>query len=267
MLQLLKIEWLKVKNYRTFWILSGLFLVSIFGINYIVHEVQRTKPGSKGMDAAATMLLGSPPFRFPDVWHTVTYVSSFLLFIPALLLIILMTNEFSFKTHRQNVIDGLSRLQFVLAKLADAVVISLASTIIVAITALAFGVAEGDASFSLEKIEFILYFFIQAISYCSVALLMSVLFKRSGITIGVFFLYIAILERMVQGILIKLGAQDVTDFLPLRAPNALIPLPFFKVLTAQIFHSTDVLYLLIASFIYLALYVFVIKRRFETADL
>lgn len=40
MLQLLKIEWLKVKNYRTFWILSGLYLFSIWGANYIAYMVQ-----------------------------------------------------------------------------------------------------------------------------------------------------------------------------------------------------------------------------------
>lgn len=267
MLQLLKIEWLKVKNYRTFWILSILFVVSIFGINYIVHEVQAARPNSKQMDAAAAMLLGSPPFRFPDVWHTVTYVSSFLLFIPALLLIISVTNEYNFRTHRQNIIDGISRTEFIMAKIADAVVISLACTILVALTALIFGFAEGGASFSLDKAEFILYFFLQALSYCSISLLLSVLFKRSGITIGIFFLYIAILERMVSGLLTRFGAGTISDFLPLRAPNGLIPLPFFRVITNQLFTTPDALYLLIATFVYLGLYIVVVKKRMETVDL
>ncbi|RXK81229.1 ABC transporter permease [Filimonas effusa] len=267
MWQLLKIEWLKVKNYRTFWILAGLFVISVVGLNSIVHEFQVAKPGTKGMDAAAAMLLGAPPFRFPDVWHTVSWLSGFMLFIPCLLIVILTTNEFNFKTHRQNVIDGLSRTEFVIAKIADVVVIALASTIIVAITVLIFGFAEGNASFSFDKAEYLLYFFIQALSYGSVALLMSVLFKRSGITIGILFLYISVLERLVQWLFIKTGLPDAGDFLPLRSVSNLIPFPFLKVITSQMFKYQDTLYLLIAAFIYLALYVFVVKKRFETVDL
>ena len=34
MLHLLKIEWLKVKNYKAFWIFSILYSFAILGINY-----------------------------------------------------------------------------------------------------------------------------------------------------------------------------------------------------------------------------------------
>src|SRR6476620_12789663 len=120
MLHLLKIEWLKVKNYRTFWILGGLFLLSIFGINYIAFSIHEEQSKS----AMANAIMGSP-FNFPEVWHTITYMSSFLLFIPGLLMIISITNEFSFKTHRQNIIDGLSRTQFIHVKLASVVILAL----------------------------------------------------------------------------------------------------------------------------------------------
>jgi hypothetical protein len=38
--RLLYIEWLKLKNYRTFWILGILYLISIFAVNYIGYRIQ-----------------------------------------------------------------------------------------------------------------------------------------------------------------------------------------------------------------------------------
>ena len=48
MLHLLKIEWLKLKNYRTFWILSILFLISLFGINYIPYQIHSYEMTHRG---------------------------------------------------------------------------------------------------------------------------------------------------------------------------------------------------------------------------
>ena len=45
-------------------------------------------------------------------------------------MIISVTNEYSFKTHRQNVIDGVTRTQFIVTKLACGVIIALASTVL-----------------------------------------------------------------------------------------------------------------------------------------
>lgn len=262
MIQLLKIEWLKVKNYRTFWILSALFVVSIFGINYITYQVQSHRPKANPM---ADMILGVPPFQFPDVWHTVAYMSSFLLFIPGLLMIIAITNEYNFKTHRQNVIDGLSRSQFITTKLAVAGIISLVSTLLVLIMAFVFGLVEG-AAISFEKIQFILYFFIQALSYTGVALLIGVLFKRSGIAVGIFFLYIAVLENTLVFFLNR-NISGLGYFLPLETTDQLIPFPFFREVIKQFVTPPDLIYLLIASVAYLAAYVVITKRKFETSDL
>ena len=46
MLHLLKIEWLKIKNYRAFWVFSVFYLVSIFIVTYISWYIeQRTTIG------------------------------------------------------------------------------------------------------------------------------------------------------------------------------------------------------------------------------
>src|SRR4051812_36136732 len=100
MLHLLKIEWLKVKNYRTFWILLLLVLISIPGINYVIYDITDNTFG-KNQKQMQEMLLGRP-FSFPTIWQTIGWISGLTLFIPSLLIITVTTNEFTYKTHRQN---------------------------------------------------------------------------------------------------------------------------------------------------------------------
>jgi len=105
------------------------------------------------------VLLGSSPYQFPDTWQTTAFFSSFLLFMPGLLMIISITNEFSFKTHRQNIIDGWSRTEFILVKLMLVFIIAFISTIAVFITAFLFGIAiDGITHFSAAHIEYLFYF-------------------------------------------------------------------------------------------------------------
>ncbi len=268
MLRLLKIEWMKVKNYRTFWILSILFLVSLFGVNYIAlfiqnHAVEKVTDANGKMVVNA--LIGNE-FTFPDVWQTVAWTSGLLLFIPGLLIIISITNEFSFKTHRQNIIDGLSRTQFILVKMLLALIVSIVSTLAVFVIAFLFGISQSGSCISFDKVENIAYFFVQALSYTSLALLFGLLFKRSGIAIGVFFLYVIVLEHMLQGFL-DTYLPPIGNYLPLSSGNGLISFPFLRKVANQIITPPQIPYLLIASFIYFAAYYFACKRKFETDDL
>ena len=262
MLQLLKVEWMKVKNYRTFWVLSVLYLISVFGANYIAYQLYQSRPRNNDM---AKGIIGTP-FDFPDVWHVVSYTSSFLMFMLGLMIIISFTNEYSYKTHRQNIIDGWSRKEFIFVKMVITVIVALVASIAVFITALLFGLFENAGSFTFEKIDFIGYFFIQAVSYCAAALLFSLLFKRSGITIGVYFLYTLILENMLAGFLNRY-ADYMGRYLPLETTDNLIRVPVFKVIINQLTASYNTTALLMMSAVYLALYYFISYKKFQSDDL
>jgi hypothetical protein len=266
MLQKLSIEWMKLKNYRTFWILSILYLASIPGINLIVFRIQQTIYEAKQSKGMVEMIVGNPPYSFPNVWQMTSYVSSFLLFMPGLLMIISATNEYSFKTHRQNVIDGWSRRDFILVKLLLPVIAAVVSTIMVFLSATMFGFLQGDNSFSLEKTVYLFYFFLQALSYSLVALLFSVLFKRGGLAIGIFFLYAVVLENVVAGFMNKY-ANYSGRYLPLESADNLIPLPVFEQVQKQILKTPNFTALLIMALVYIGLYVFFINRKFQTDDL
>ena len=110
MLQLLKLEWLKVKNYRAFWIFLGLYIVGLFSINWIAYQF----PGKVKKNNVPLNIF---PYDFPAVYQTIAWVSSWLLYFPGILMILVITNEYNYKTHRQNIIDGLTRQQFVAAKI------------------------------------------------------------------------------------------------------------------------------------------------------
>ncbi len=132
MLHLLKIEWLKVKNYKAFWIFIILYLFAILGINYIGYYINEITVESM---PASQVLMGTP-YAFPKVWQTVGFMSSWLLYFPGILFIMLLTNEFNFKTHRQNIIDGWTRKDFVTVKFVFAFLFSAAATIFIFLVAL-----------------------------------------------------------------------------------------------------------------------------------
>jgi ABC-type transport system involved in multi-copper enzyme maturation permease subunit len=269
MLHLIKLEWLKVKNYRTFWIIFILFLVSIVGANYITHEFQQMIFGEEAkknpQNAVVKMFMGSPPYFFPQVWQMASQVTSYLLIIPGLLTVILFTNEFSYKTHRQNIIDGLTRHQFITSKVLNVLIIAIFSTIMVAITATIFGYT-GDKPFSTERFQYVGYSFLQCLNYCFCALLFSVVFKRSGITIGVYFLWVVILENILAVVMNKY-ANNTGYFLPVESGDSLIYAPIFEGIQKFFLTRPDPKYLLLTCIGYILLYLFLSYRKFSKDDL
>ena len=65
MLHLLKIEWLKVKSYKAFWIFSILYSFAILGINYTGYYVNELTVQSLPQ---SQVLFGSP-YSFPPKFH------------------------------------------------------------------------------------------------------------------------------------------------------------------------------------------------------
>jgi len=267
MLRLLHIEWLKVKNYRTFLVLLVLMTVAIPSFCYIVFdETDNSFPKFKGKS-----ILGSP-FSFPEVWATVPWFSSLVLFIPAVLIITLVTNEFVFKTHRQNVIDGWSRTQFITVKMIEVVILAVYITILVFITCLAFGYSSAKPGETIEAFKnsrYICFFLIESISYCMVALVISLLIKRAGLSMGIYFLYAIVLEQIVVQLLRKY-ANDIGRFLPLEVTDRLTPQPFiqkFRGEEASKALENGIPIFLAVSAVYILLYVFLCNYKFRKSDL
>jgi ABC-type transport system involved in multi-copper enzyme maturation permease subunit len=259
MLKLLKIEWLKVKYYKAFWIFLALYVVALYSINYIVYQLQdQIKKGNVPLDIF--------PYNYPRVYQTISWASSWLLYFPGMLMILIISNEYSFKTHRQNIIDGLTRREFVVSKILVGLVICVLTTLICFIIAVYFGVSF-SGKFSFDGVEFIGYSFIQTACYLFFAMILAVLLRRSGLAMAVFFLYGLVFEQLIGGIVDNkvINSHHFFYYMPLQSTDVLIPITFGK----DIFYADapSSLTLVIIACIYISLYCFLSIKKFETDDL
>ena len=188
MLNLLKIELKKILPYTTFWVIMILVFALIpllfLGIGQI--QIQGAPFDMKEM------------YRFPGVWNNLTYLASWFNLLIGMLLVILVCNEFSYKTFRQQVIDGQNKSDFVISKILVMVVISLVSTIYLFIVGSIFGLTTTIGNVSLvENIKYLAVYFVQAIGYMSVGFLIATLIRSTALSIIIFMLSILI-ESIIQ---------------------------------------------------------------------
>lgn len=227
MLQLLKIEWLKIKSYPAFWWILGITAFSYVAASYAMVGFYHQLSNNPQMGKTTQMLLGNP-FSFKEVWHTIAYISSLFIIIPSLVVIMLITNEYTFKTHRQNVIEGWSRRQFLTGKLLDIAVVSLLITLIYAGACLVIGFSNTTATdfTGNSKTYFIGYFFLQTFSQLSIAFVIGFLVRKSFMALGIFIFSIAILEPMLTWLFSKYD-MVIGYFLPFEISDQMIPPPTF----------------------------------------
>jgi ABC-type transport system involved in multi-copper enzyme maturation permease subunit len=228
MLQIIQTEWLKIKTYRAFWGVMAITGLSYPGINYIFYNayLNITKNGSPTGDMAK-MLLGNP-FAFPETFHTAGFFSSFFVFIPAIVVIMMITNEYTYKTHRQNIIDGWSRNTFLLSKFFDVLLITLLVTFLYSLVSLAIGFASTKTPQKdiWSKAYYAGLFALQTFSQLSFAFLIGFLVRKAFIALSIFIFYFLILENTAANLL-KVKANDIGRFLPLEISDRLIPIPAF----------------------------------------
>lgn len=275
MIKLLRIEWMKIKNYNAFIVISAFFALGIFGANYLAYVFKKNI-----IDPAdpTGFLSGSSPFAFPKVWQTVSYYSGYLLLLPGLLLLILVTNEFTYKTHRQNIIDGISRIEFTQVKLLMGLIFALISTVLIFFTALIFGFAVNKGAFSFTGIENVGYFFLKALTYNFLAILFSVLIRRTGFAIAVYFIYTAVengVSLALLGWAVNIKKDHNTDlgnmgnYLPMNAADGLIYSPFDSFTNlANKFLPADYTWLVLSlAIVYIVLFYFWSQYKMVKSDL
>jgi len=253
MIKLLKLEFIKLFSYKTFIVLIILYCVlltlSLVGTNGFLssigtsinssivkeapnhHSVNPKTNAKLSKDVNLTQLPISNKFdifKFPDVWHNISYIASWFSFLLAFIVIINISNEYSFKTIRSNIMNGLSRLDFIFSKLMFVLLLSIASSIFVFLLCLIFGLISSSSYGSIfENSGFIFGYFIQVITYLSFALFIGVLVKKSGFAIVLLLLYSIIIEPLAAGLL----RNSIGHYLPLSNLNSLIDFPFLKYFT------------------------------------
>ena len=224
---LLKTEWLKIKKYPAFWWMFGIVALSYPGMNYAIY-VNGYKDQLNDDTMGPLLQLIPNPFTFPDVWQTVAFISSMFVFLPSIVVIMFITNEYSYKTSRQNIIDGWSRNDFMLSKLIDVLIISFVVTVLYTITAFVIGTvnAGADTPNPFAGSKYIWLFWLQQFSQLSIALLIALLVRRAFLALGIFLFYYFPLEPILVELARKY-ANGIGEYFPLEVSDRLIPFPRF----------------------------------------
>ncbi|PCI00303.1 MAG: ABC transporter permease [Flavobacteriaceae bacterium] len=170
-------------------------------------------------------------FNFPYIWHFNTYTASIFKFFLLLVIVSMMANEYSNKTLKQNLIDGLSKKEFILSKFYTVIALAALSTIFVFIVSLVLGYMYSDYtefSIVMDDIEFLFAFFIKLVGFFSFGLFLGILIKRSAFAVGGLLIWAFIENAIIRGFLfwkLKDHMDDIMRFLPLEAMSNLIKEP------------------------------------------
>lgn len=228
MLRLIRIEYLKLKSNRALWILLGLYFVAIAAVA-IGAGAFLDYLTAQGVDYRGINPSIFPIYDWEDIYHNLAYLASFFSVFPAFLLIISVSNEFSFKTHRQNIIDGLSRREFFLSKLSFAAFLAVASAVFLFLLGLLLGLINSESSFSAigHSLVFIPGHAFQLFCFFLFSILLVLLIRKSGITIVLLLLYALILEPILSALL-KWRVPQLGEVLPLDSIASLVRVPFSK---------------------------------------
>jgi ABC-2 type transport system permease protein len=216
-------------------------------------------------------------YFFPDIWQNVLFFASiryFLLF-PAIIVIILVTNEFTFKTIRQNIINGMSRKEFLLSKLQVLFWLSVIITVILTIMVLILGLsntADPTASMVFSKIVFVPGFFIQIFSFLVFAFFAGFMLRSTGLAIGIFTLYALIIEPVFYYVLKipKLQPNTISQYLPVNSVLKVIEYPKLASLTRLMgLHLQEDISLLDCSIplLYAAIMIWIVFMTIKKKDL
>ena len=233
MIRLLQIEFIKLWNNRA----SKVLIISYFVLLTSIALVAAIK---FDIGPIKFHLAEIGIFNFPYIWHFNTFVTAFFKLFLAIVIVSMMANEYSNKTIKQNLIDGLSKKEFILSKFLTVVTFSVISTLFVFIVSLILGLIYSDFNeFSIifSDLEFILAFFVKLIGFFSFCLFLGILFKRSAFALG-FLIMWQIFEGIARGLMRwKLFDGDTTDaimgFFPLQSMFNLIKEPFTRLEAVQ----------------------------------
>lgn len=245
MRRLLKLEYLKNLNYRPFKIFAGLYfiiLIALLFIGLVDFDILGIKINLKEQGM----------YNFPGVWNFTTYIVGLLKIFLGCIIVFSICQEFSNRMFKQNIIDGLSREEFIFSKLLTILVFSGFSTLFVFAVAFILGKSYSetqDSELIFREIYFVFNYFLMLVSFFSFLMFLSFLFRKSiFVFLGFFMVWFA--EGILSGIEkitfmkdfdpqkkspINLNHTYLTDFLPLESMSRLIPNPLVRTKMAEMF--------------------------------
>lgn len=241
MLHLLRIDLKKLTSYRTFWVICGLYFITLAFATASGMEFLKWITRTFEDFGQAINIDRIPLYHFPDVWLNLIWFSGWLKIVLAVMVVISVTNEYSYRTLRQNIIDGLSRKEFLYSKILTNVLLSIMSVGMIFIIGLVTGLIYSPAvayENILVDLEFFPAYFLEIFFFLSYALMISVLIQRAGLTI-----IVLLLSQMME-LIITANIDDelpwLIPYFPMRSIWNLIEWPYPRYAFQEIKDYVDI---------------------------
>jgi len=235
-MRLLSIELYKIWHNRTSRILILSYFLLIFSI--AILSTINVEIGPIKFNLAEQGI-----FNFPYIWHFNTFMIALLKIFFAVIIVAMIGNEYSYKTLKQNLIDGLSKEEFLKSKLYAILAFVFISTLMVFIISLILGGIYSDYNefqIIFSDLEYLLAYTVKLFGFFTFCLFLSILIKRSAFALGFLVLW-QVFEGIAYGlmrwklsdIIPELSAEQVIVFFPLNAMGNLIKEPFSRLSAIQ----------------------------------
>ena len=227
-------------------------------------------------------------FNFPYIWHFNTYVAAFFKIFLAIVIVSMMANEYTYGTLKQNLIDGLSKKEFILSKFLVVASFTVASTVFVFIMSLILGFSfssYNELSIVFTDLEYLLAFFIKLFAFFSFCLFLGILVKRSAFALGFLFVWF-VAENIIYWIVkfVILGGDDkhknfgdtIIQYFPIEAMSNLVKEPITRLSAIKTIenavggaqaakdysiHFSQISIVLVWTFIFILTSYYILKKR------
>lgn len=207
-------EFLKTRKRPAFWVALGLFTV-LDGLGF-------------GGELYTALTRPEREFSLPGAWNNILGESSILpLIFGSVALLLLIASEFSWRTARQNVIDGLTRGHWFWGKAL--LVAGVVPVFVLIHVALGGGLAlvgtegGGDPLFAATHARALGGVLLSGWGLGALALLVGTVLRSTGGAMAVWFFYVVFGERLIAGIIGRAwpGAREALRYLPVRSIDGL----------------------------------------------
>lgn len=218
MMSLMQLEWLRLKGFRFFWI----FLVGYFACLFMVMWVGKSLATEM---LSGVSLPGMSSFSFSQTMSLIFYFSGFFESFLALILIMLISNDYGLGTLKQHVIDGLSYEQVTLGRLIQVSVLVVLSFLMVFGLSIVFAGQMSGEGMVWPSTPQVIGFFLRSLGNLSFAVLLVTIMQRAIPTVMVYIGYRFILEPAFGFGMGRYLEKEISSYLPLEVFGSLVESP------------------------------------------
>ncbi|MFP9098663.1 ABC transporter permease [Flavobacterium sp. RHBU_24] len=173
-------------------------------------------------------------FNFPFIWHFNSYIAVLLKGFLGIVIVSMMANEYTYGTLKQNLIDGLSKKEFIASKILTVALFAAASTAFIFVMTLILGYCHSsftEASIVFSDLHFIVAYFFNLLGFFSLCLFAGILIKRSAFALG--FIIVLFIVEWLLWLLMRFGigldeetTWNIFQFFPMESFSELLVMPW-----------------------------------------